>query len=286
MLVLGCALAACEGESRVRIDFGDVPPVSVDNLAEVTAEALCRPFEGCCAAWGFPFDRAGCESALEREYADNVALIDSGAAVLDETAARRCIAELEASLASCTLENSFSCRRALVGTTPSGGPCWSGEECEEPADGEALCGDSTCGFLERARFGEPCRDTCNEDLEIGFRIWPAYAQSSCSLASLSDPSARCFRTDDLFCSRSTGRCEHVLEEGASCATGQCAMHLWCEPGTSTCVPRSLRGESCSSNADFTVEPPCADGMTCQGDVCEDYERFATPIFDPSVVCGG
>jgi hypothetical protein len=38
-----CSVAACAGESRVeRWHFGDVPAISVENLAEVSAEAYRR----------------------------------------------------------------------------------------------------------------------------------------------------------------------------------------------------------------------------------------------------
>jgi hypothetical protein len=65
LLFLLGTLVGCGGQSRVEGEgFGDVPPVTEDNLAEVTAASFCEPLEGCCGAWGVSFDRTRCEDFL------------------------------------------------------------------------------------------------------------------------------------------------------------------------------------------------------------------------------
>jgi hypothetical protein len=241
-----------------------VPPISVGNLAEVTATSFCKQLEGCCAGSDPSFDLAGCEATLEDAFAPTVELIQNGGAVLDGTAARRCIAELEGSLASCTLEDSLSCRRALVGTTAAGDACTTSEECREPADGEGAClSEATCSFRKRARLGDRCDQTCREESELRSGFWPVYEATVCNLANLSRVEASCFRNDGLYCSRSTERCERLLGEGSACTSGQCEMHLHCSDDT--CRPRGSLGQSCASTQSSAVEPPCADGLTCAPD---------------------
>jgi hypothetical protein len=285
LLALGCSLAACGGESRVEtpIDFGDIPPVSSENLAEVSAHALCGPLEGCCGRWGLPFDRGRCEAVLEQYFAPSVERIQRGSAELDETAARRCLAELEGSLASCTLDDSVSCRRALIGTTKAEGACTHDEECDEPSDGNAVCFSEGCGFRRRARLGEPCSYTCRDGLELFPGAWPASSMASCNFAAIPQIDVGCFRDDGLYCLRSSARCERLLDEGSECIQGQCQMHLYCAEGT--CRQRGSLGQSCPSTQPSTVEPPCADGLTCADDErCTD-RLDRSVLFDPSEVCG-
>jgi hypothetical protein len=285
-------------------------PVPVASFGSSFADAFCQ-IGNCCEREGYAFVASTCKTTM-KAYVDaivNEELADPGV-TFDDAAAGDCIEAYRKLVTGCTDRSlgdatETACQGIFRGTVPEGGACMVDAACAElPGAGYVTCDTGVCthrvddfNTTPRAKLGEPCSSSCEEDGN-GF---------SCSgggggAGSGPPPGAgACYKNDGLYCTQAhvcaavpkigePCRDGYVCETDSYCngsvcvasiATGpcpgydECLSTSYCDDTTRTCIPQKSNGSAC--NGDFE----CVSDQ-CEGDVCRDW-TVANPSYCAGVV---
>jgi hypothetical protein len=258
-------LCSCGGSSTDRGEDATGPVAEGDFLQKV-ADAVCGDLGACCAATGFPYDRAGCESyvleEIELEVPPNT--------IWDSVEAGKCIDWFERIVSSCsdTETDNGPCARIFRGTLPEGADCWDSNECADIRGADAICtyddvtvsGSCTPGVeTAHGRAGDECSGTCSG--------------TGCGGFGSPDGSATCYLEDGLICSSSSYTCVAPPALGEPCNDFYCEAGAYCSLFDSICLAAKPNGESCEYDDECT-------GGSCTDFICR-RRSIAT-----SEVCGG
>lgn len=155
------------------------------------------------------------------------------------------------------------CEAALDCSTVT---CESSAETCDPASGQCLCGEATCGEGETCVAGE-AGATCAEDRCSGV---------SCVGASTCDAADGFCKCNGAICkggeacecpSGTDGGCEdtsRVCRPGSACTNVTCGPGLTCDPGDGQCKCGGPGGPLCSTDqvCDLGPPPTCTGGEQC------------------------
>jgi hypothetical protein len=300
LAALGVACFAACGSS----DGG--PPVPLEDLPRLIADAVCNNIGPCCAQGSFPYDAAQChatmERSLQREF--EVARIQPNR-TYDAAAARACV-DANAAIARACTEGpeslSAPCRRIFVGILSvgqacvGGGECVPGSTCHPTGDGtKRQCTDWNA---VRGKLGQSCFSTCTEvEDEDGANCSGAGGAGGGGGQGGSVP-VRCFTNDGLYCDSVNG-CATTPAIGEACSTDAfCAGEAFCDQGI--CAEKRTSGpcgliDSCAATAYCAADGQCqlrkATGETCTSDsacpkreVCDGTCRL--PTIASTELCSG
>jgi hypothetical protein len=263
MLLLALGASCSDGNDTV-------PAKQESGPFAAFVDAVCGAARSCCERDGFGSqDLANCEAEFRRQT-DLIDLIEGGTVTLT-AAFVACTAAYRGAAASCVAARSefVSCTNAMfLGTRAEGAPCTSALECSTGKGGWVCLKDSNaatdigvCRQAPRARSGEGCFHTCDQD--------------PC-LVTLTTPETEpvlgvCLENDGLFC---TGRvCAPHLAEGAPCSSGEaCGPERYC---SGVCTRRKAEAEPCAGSEECATlgcvngrceTPRIANEKLCSGDL--------------------
>jgi hypothetical protein len=245
------------------------PPVPLDDLARLLADALCSNIGPCCQEGGFAHDPVLCQAAAENEMRQEIEQRRSANIVYDGDAARACVDAYTAMAKACHDEGAIgnACRFVFVGALQPGQPCTdniecaAGASCQRASDGgPARCTKST---LVHGKKGEGCWATCTED----------DGGSSCGFGgSGNGGNATCYTNDGLYCDARTFACTQMPALDEPCTAGtSCAGEAFCDNGV--CTAKRTSG-SCGE-----LNNGCAEGV-----YCEMASRQCMPLKTPGAAC--
>jgi hypothetical protein len=264
--VLSTGLLWSCGGSSTQTGEEATGPVAEGDFLQKVADAVCGDLGACCAATGFPYDRAGCESyvldELELEVPPNT--------TWDSVEAGKCIDWFERIVSSCsnTQTEDGPCTRIFYGTLPEGAACADSAECADIRGSEATCAydditvSGSCRPLveaARGRAGDECSSTCSG---IG-----------CGGFDSPGGGAICYVEDGLVCSSASFTCAAAPGLGEPCNDFYCKVGAYCSITESVCLATKPNGQSCEYDDE------------CTGGACTDLVCGRRTIASRDV-CGG
>jgi hypothetical protein len=303
LAVLGIASFGACGSSE------GAPPVPIEDLPRLIADAVCNNIGPCCAQAGFPHDAAAChafmEGGLQREFEierlqpnrtyDAVAgraCVDANTAIVSTAISRACTAG--------PWSMSDPCRRLFVGTLPVGQACFGGDECVPGSTchptGDGTKRQCTDWNALRGKLGQSCLVTCAEveEAKDGVNCSGGGGAGGGPGGSVG---VNCFTNDGLYCDRANG-CAKMPSIGEACSTAFCAGEAFCDQGI--CAAKGTSGpcgliDSCAAIAYCGSDGQCqmrktrgeaclTDGECPTGDFCEGTCRLRTIV--SAQLCSG
>ena len=273
-LGLVLALGACNSSE------GSGPPVPIEDLARLLADALCSNIGPCCQEAGYAFDSGQCRSAAEAELRQSLDVYAMLNVSYDAAAARACVDAYARTAQACvdTNEVNTSCGTIFAGTLPEGAVCAQSAECTSrscstaPDGGGRQCTTGSSGSRVHGKLGETCGWTCTANGN----------STSCS-GSGNTSGPGCYTNDGLYCD-TAHVCAAVPMLGQGCTSGApCAGEAFCEGGV--CVAKRTSGSCATSSSACTSSAYCdsatrqclprkASGETCavDRDECQTTDR--------------
>jgi hypothetical protein len=255
-------------------------PISLMDFETGALAAACRLLVACGAA----ADQTTCLAAVQSSPPYVLPTlqqdVSSGKVKYDGIQAAACLAAYGTIVCTQTWNAGFQasgaplCAKVFTGTIASGGTCFLNAEC---APG-AICSfqGSSCDPSTQC-----CPGTC----------MPGGATVALN-GDCSDTTSTCvFGT---YCDRSgaTPLClAQATTEGATCSTGQCALPLFCDPVTGTCMKPAPSGATCAFNS-ATDSVSCDDARevcdpttgTCVAPVAVNAPCTSTTLCPRSTYC--
>jgi hypothetical protein len=277
------------------------PPVPIDDLARLLADAICNNIAPCCHEAGLPHDPVQCHATAENQLGSEIDENRSANVIYDAQAARACVDAYTAMAKACYDDRQveMACRGVFTGALQPGQPCTQSEECspgascQRAADGGAS--QCTGSPVPRGKLGDRCRGTCTE----------TNGSRSCSGGfSGSTPAgpAECYTNDGLYCDDANtcavqsvvteacttttacageafcdnGVCAAKRVSGSCGAVGDgCAATAYCDRTSGECQLRKATGEACTSSGECAITDRCdgtcrkrtiASARSCMGDL--------------------
>lgn len=221
----------------------DPKETAATRFMERYAEIYCTGAAPCCAASGSAHDVGACEQFIG--VFGRLAALD--AKHFDQAAADQCLAELQASLATCNMSDPDVCDRVLSGNASPGQPCDGDYDCALPATGVARC-DFTS--TEGGEVSGVCKS-----------VLPGAEGTSCAYDQAATQIYECDEEDGLHCDYATDTCHALVAIGQACSSGGCVAEAFCDSVTQKCVARKAIGEACSFSSD------CVETAGCTGGSC-------------------
>ena len=268
------ALGACDSGG----DSG--PPVPLDDLPRLWAEALCGNIGPCCQEAGYPFDPGQCHATAEAQMRQSLAVYSTLNVTYSASAARSCVDSYAQAARACTNtdEVNTSCSTVFTGTLPEGAVCTQSAECTTrscpsvPDGGVRQCTTGS-GTRIHAKLGETCGWTCttngnttscsgtgNSSAPSCYTNEGLYCDAARVCASVPMLGQACTANapcaGDAFCEG--GVCVAQRTTG-SCATtsNACASSAFCDTATRQCLPRKSSGETCTSTRECQTSDQCS-----------------------------
>jgi hypothetical protein len=275
---------AC-GSSDVR------PPVPIDDLARLLADALCNNIGPCCEQAGFPHEPGQCHVTAETELRSEIEEFRSPHVAYDADAARACVDAYASVMKSCGNDDAIedACGQVFAGTLMAGQTCANSAECVR----RTSCQDPDSSGVRRCiasaptvhgKLGDACRATCTE-LEGGFSC-SGFAGPGGGDAG-TPGTASCFTNDGLYCDATftcvatpglnepctvntvcagdafcdNGRCAAKRTSGP-CAQfdGACAEAAYCDVAAQQCQLKKSTGAPCAAFDECKSPDRCTDGV--------------------------
>jgi hypothetical protein len=268
----GVAGAGGSGNTAGPISAADYPARLVAATCEILVSCGAAPDQATCVAatsssdpWIFP--------TIEQD-------ITSGKVSYDGNQAAACVAAFGTPSCTETWNAAFQaasaqpCNAIFVGTVPAGGTCFLDSECAPGTT--CVVNGTTC---------DPTTQCCSGSCVSGGATVPL--NGDCS-----DSTSTCVFGTYCDYSGATPTClAQLTTPGASCATAQCALPLFCDPGTTTCMKPAAAGTPCVYNAQ-TVGASCEDARdvcdattgTCVGPVSVGATCTGTTLCPRSTYC--
>ena len=283
LALAGVAINGCDTGG----DPGQGADPTVQALADEATARVCGILAACCSDADVAYDDQACKVFHETRMAQHFAPQKFIGTQLDVAAALRCLDSIGKVSDGCSGELRFggdlpdACDWLFNGSVPVGGECdalpghgciTSRDNpvfCDRPWDSEAerfeksgVCRASSSLLRVHRSVGQTCSNTCGEGGKHG-------------ACDASGAGGSCYRSDGLFCSEESQRCEPLRVSGEACnpAAFNCAPGTYCSSAGSDCAP----GTACDSD-DFTCAPitvsgqgePCGAGAICvAGTHCDD-----------------
>ncbi len=277
-LAFSALLAACSGTSSQ----SNAAPVSLSDAPASLVAAFCAGYGNCCASKGFAFNATVCNANASGEVSPDTICPAPG--VYDPQAAGDCIAELQATLSTCSSSGSATsaCDHMCVGNVAPGAACNHNSDCAQSANGTVMCAlaDATstttvCVVRIRGKAGDACSETCTETadgngLGCSMNATPGTASPPTSAAS-------CYTNDGLYCT-SSYVCQPLVAIGSSCGNGDvCVDGAYCDFTAAKCAAKIAVGVSCSGGASCVDSAYCTTAQICAakkaaGAACQNYDE--------------
>jgi hypothetical protein len=247
------------------------PPVPIDDLPRLIADAFCNNIGPCCEQAGFPHDPAQCHATTENGARGQIEKIRMQPAIgYDPVAARGCVDVYVSVMQACTGQGQIeaACRRVFFGTLQPGQTCASNGECIPGATCHGTSGGRQCVDSKelRGKLGQMCSATCTE-FENGSGSCSGSGGAGGQGGSSGSPPVSCYTNDGLYCDGSNA-CATVPGIGQACMTGlQCGAQAFCDNGI--CAAKRTSG-SCGEFNDG-----CADTAYCEWNTQQCHPRKPT-----------
>lgn len=290
LLAFCTLLAACSGKSSQ----GNAAPVSLSDAPASMVAAFCAGYGNCCASKGFAFNATVCDANTSGQVSP--ATICPAPGVYDPQAAGNCIAELQATLSTCSSSGSATsaCDHMCNGNVAPGAACQRYSDCAQPANGTVSCtladASSTttvCVVRTRGKAGDACSETCTATADgngLGCSM-----NVTAGTASPPTSGANCYTNDGLYCT-SSYVCQPLVAVGSSCGNGDiCVNGAYCNFTTTQCAAKIAVGASCSGAASCVDSAYCTTAQICAskkaaGAACQNYDECISSCDSGTQLC--
>jgi hypothetical protein len=214
------------------------------EYVDTFAQPYCTRLAECCAQRGFPTPSL---VACEQNELGYVKHLGDGTSVIDPSTIQSIVSGLKT---SCDQPSYALLGATTKGTRQPGEPCEDSAQCIGiPAlclgpDGATSPGGK-CMTPPRGKAGDGCAVTCDD-----------YTTCSWTTSGGKTPYAVCYDQDGLRCDSVTSTCVPITAAGATCSDfSECGEHAECTNGT--CLTKKKLGADCGTGA------YCDSGLECR-----------------------
>lgn len=270
--LLTSVLVACSGGSSGTSNEPTGSGSGSASSAQAFVQQYCDLFAPCCAKVSKTYDQGKCTAFLGAF---------TSSATFDPAKGDGCLAAARAKQSDPNFCDSGAGEGACDGVfesaggrgaKPLGTQCEDDDECAASPEGTTRCAThfannattKTCQVQVHGKEGdEPC---------VGYKDGSTTVTSSSGNDEGPPPNrvVICWTADNLFCNRTTKKCERSQGVGGSCdpnSTFACDKSGFCDSATKKCVARLAQDATCQPFND----KQCADKL-----FCDDTTKKCTP----------